>query len=89
MRPGPRDYEFKRPPMRPHRNPNHGRPHDSRPPFNYGKSNHRPSFGNQQRPPENRRPNFNNHPLNNRRPNGFGSRRSSTRVTQGHFGARR
>ena len=55
------------------------------PPFNYGKPNHRPSFGNQQRPPVNRRPDFNNPPSNNRRPSGFGSNRSSTRVTQGHF----
>ena len=84
MRPGPRDYEFKHSHLRPYRNPNYGRPHDSRPPFNYGKPNHKPSFGNQQRPSENRRPNFNSQP-SNRRPNGFGSRRSSTIVTQGHF----
>lgn len=44
MRPGPRNYEFRRPPMRPHRNPNYGKPHDSRPPFNYGKPNHKPSL---------------------------------------------
>lgn len=99
MRPGPRNYEFRRPPMRPHRNPNYGRPYDRRPSFNYDKPNHRPSFGNQQRPPMDRRPNFNNPPSNNRRPFGFGSSRSSTRVTQGtfpsnnrgtgHFGGRR
>ena len=85
MKPGPRDYEFKRPSMRPHRNPNYGRPYDRHPSFNYGKPNHRPSSGNQQRPPVNRRPDFNNHPSNNRRPSSFDSRRSSTRVTQGHF----
>ena len=84
MKPGPRNYEFKHSPLRPHRNPNYGKPHDSRPPFNYGKPNHRPLFGNQQRPPMDRRPNFNSQP-SNRRPSDFGSRRSSTRVTQGHF----
>ena len=83
MRPGPRNYEFRRPHMRPHRNPNHGRPYDSRPPFNYGKPHHKPSLGNQHRPPIDQRPNFNSQP-SNRRPSGFGSRRSSTRVTQGH-----
>lgn len=71
--------------MRPHRNPNYGRPHDSRPPFNYGRPNHKQSFGNQQRPPMDRRPNFNSRPSTDRRPNGFGSRKSSTRVTQGYF----
>ena len=85
MKPGPRNYEFKHSPLRPHRNPNYGKPHDSRPPFNYGNPNHKPSFGNQPRPPMVRRPDFNNPPSNNRRPSGFGSNRSSTRVTQGHF----
>lgn len=112
MRPAPRGYEFRKPPMRP------GRPNDfrnppmkpNRPPINYGKPTNRPSFGNgqrpnkpnnMQRPPMNNKPNINQRPNfgnQNRRPQGFGSDRSSTRVTQGrpckfnsggHFGGRR
>lgn len=99
MEHGPRGYEFKGPLMRPNRNPKYGRPHDNRPPFNYGTPPSKPSFGNQRRPPMNNRPNFNNNRRPDRRPNGVGSNRSSTRVTQGnipfnnrsseHFGGRR
>lgn len=97
MRPAPRGYEFRKPPMRP------GRPNDfrnppmkpNRPSMNYGKPN------NMQRTPMNNRLNMNQRPNfgnQQRRPQGFGSDRSSTRVTQGrpgnfngsgHFGGRR
>lgn len=106
MRPAPRGYEFRRPPMRPGRPNNFGNPpmRPNRPPMNFSRpNNNRPSFGNgqrpnkpnnMQRPPMNQRPNFGNQ---QRRPQGFGSDRSSTRVTQGnpgnfgggHFGGRR
>lgn len=107
MRPAPRGYEFRKPPMRPSRPNDFRNPpmKPNRPPMNYGRPNNRPSFGNgqrpnkptnMQRPPMNySRPNFGNQ---QRRPQGFGSNRSSTRVTQGrpgnfngggHFGGRR
>ena len=103
MRPAPRGYEFKRPPLRPDRPNNFGnsqmRP--NRPPTNFSRPNNRPSFENRQRPSmNNRNPQFNQRPNNfgnQRRPQGFGSDRSSTRITQGnqgnfnrgHFGGRR
>lgn len=109
MKPGPRGYDFRKPHMRPDnfRNPPMK---PNRPPMNYGKPNNRPSFGNRQLP--NKPNNMQRLPINNRhnmnqkpnfgnqqkRPQGFGSDRSSTRVTQvrpgnfnagGHFGGRR
>lgn len=97
MRPAPRGYEFRKPPMRPGRLNDFRNPpmKPNRPPMNYGKPN------NMQRTPMNNRLNMNQRPNfgnQQRRPQGFGSDRSSTRVTQrmpgnfnggGHFGGRR
>lgn len=112
MRPAPRGYEFRRSPMKPSRPNNFGKPDmrqnkpgGSRPSFGNGqRPNNKHNVGNPQRPQSNSRPNFNQCNMN-RRPNVFGSRPSSTRITQGqgrpsgnfnqgsqsrgHFGGRR